>query len=696
MTTSRVTQRLAQNRLRTHHVVFFILSAAAPLYVVAAGATTSYAVTGVLGLPLAYIAIALVLALFTVGYVAMSRRITNAGSFYSYVAQGLTPVSGVGASFVALVAYNAMQIAQYGAFGVIASGMLGGVLPWWACALMAWLAVGVLGLLWVDLNGRVLALLLSLECVIAVVFGITNVAHPAGGIISFETLHPSQALVPGFGAIFPVVIAGFVGFEGGPVFAEETRDPRRTIRQATYLSIVFIGVLYAFSAWAMSVATGPENIAAQAEEHQTELLFVLAAQYLPSIVVEVGHVLLLTSVFAALVSFHNFVARYGYALGRERVLPRILGRTHYRTGSPYVGSLLQSTLALLVIGTVLLTGIDPLTHLFFWGGTWGSLGVLLLMTTASVAVLGYFRKVGESGESPWTRTAAPALAAVLLGVVLVMTVVQYDRLLSVDADSPARWVLPGLYVVSAVAGCLWGWWIKRNRPDVYSTIGLGVHSSTGPRQDGLPVAHDVGPEPDPAPVGIERVTDPEWTDALAPVIAEAFFEGDPAPWLVPDPSERRRIYHDYFRMIVRHALSGAGEVYTSPDRNAVAIWFPALTGPPNTVPPAIDRRLDIICGPYARRFQELAEKMEQAHPTEPHLYLNYLAVGEGEQNKGWGTALLRHRLAELDQHGIAAYLEATNERNLGLYLRHGFEVSDRISLYNGPSLYPMWRPPRSG
>jgi amino acid transporter len=98
-----VSRTLAHNRLGVPAVVFFVLSAATPLTVVAGVITTGYAVTGIIGLPVAFVVMGLLLALFSVGYVAMSRHITNAGAFYTYVTHGLGRPAGVGAAAIAVV-----------------------------------------------------------------------------------------------------------------------------------------------------------------------------------------------------------------------------------------------------------------------------------------------------------------------------------------------------------------------------------------------------------------------------------------------------------------------------------------------------------------------------------------------------------------------------------------------------------------
>jgi len=92
-----VSATLARSRLGVWPLVFTVMAAAAPLTVVAGGATTGFAVTGITGIPIAYVLVALLLALFSVGYVAMSGRVLNAGAFYTYITHGLgKPLSADG------------------------------------------------------------------------------------------------------------------------------------------------------------------------------------------------------------------------------------------------------------------------------------------------------------------------------------------------------------------------------------------------------------------------------------------------------------------------------------------------------------------------------------------------------------------------------------------------------------------------
>jgi hypothetical protein len=113
-------------------------------------------------------------------------------------------------------------------------------------------------------------------------------------------------------------------------------------------------------------------------------------------------VLSMTSLFAAMLSFHNAVARYMFALGRERVLPA-LGRTHLPTGAPRIALLTQSAIGLAVIVVYALAGWDPTVRLLFWLGTTGAFGVLCLLAVTLIAVIRFFAR-DPRGENAWRRS----------------------------------------------------------------------------------------------------------------------------------------------------------------------------------------------------------------------------------------------------------------------------------------------------
>ncbi|BCJ61571.1 GNAT family N-acetyltransferase [Micromonospora endophytica] len=177
---------------------------------------------------------------------------------------------------------------------------------------------------------------------------------------------------------------------------------------------------------------------------------------------------------------------------------------------------------------------------------------------------------------------------------------------------------------------------------------------------------------------------------LIAVLAEAFHDGPVADWLIPHPEPRRAVYYRYFRDAFHHGLAH-GEVYTTDDQSAVAIWYPHLEPAP-TDPHHRLQTLETIAGAHAPKFVLLEEMFEAFHPDEPHHHLAYVAVAPQRQNHGIGAALLDRYHRRLDRLGLPAYLEATNMRNRQLYLRLGYTVGPTMALpTHGPTIWRMWR-----
>lgn len=466
---------LHRRSLGVADIVFFVVAASAPLTVAAGGIPASFATTELVGIPLVYVIIAAILLIFAVGYAAMSRHVANAGAFYSYVSKGLGQAWGVGAALVALVAYNAMQVGIFGLFGVAASASLeqlfGITVAWWIPALVTVVIIGILGRLQVDLNAKVLAVFLILETLVVLIFDFSGLLHPAEGL-SAEPLLPPALATGAFGAALCFVTASFVGFESAAIYGEECKDPQRTVARATYAAVIIIGVFYAFSAWATTMAVGPGQIVGKSQELSSDLLFAYSAENVGVWFSDVAAVLFVTSLFAALLSFHNAVARYFFCLGRERVVPTGLARVNDR-GAPVAGSMAQTVITVVVLAVFAIMGSDPVLTLFSWLTNVGALGVILLMALTSVAVLLYLRKHRELTEATPMHEVAAVVAAIALFVVFVLAVFNFDALTGTGPDDPLRWILPGLIVVAAVGGVVYGLVLKSRKPDVYAGVGGG-------------------------------------------------------------------------------------------------------------------------------------------------------------------------------------------------------------------------------
>jgi amino acid transporter len=300
--------------------------------------------------------------------------------------------------------------------------------------------------------------------------------HPHGGHLDPAPLSPTRLVATTGGFIALVgVTASFTGIELPTVMAEEAKDPRRTVGRATRLAVLLTGALYAVSAWALTVATGPANIQTAAKTHGPQLIFDLVAPYLLAPLVQLGQLLFLTSLFAAALAFHMTAARYLFALGRDGVLPGWLGNTSRHTGAPARASLIHSLAAVAVLAGYLAAGLhDPLTHLLFWGTVAGGFGVLILMAATCLAVITYFRRTPFAGEPLWNRGIAPAASGILLATVLAASIDQIPLLLGAAPDTAAPWIMPGGYLAAALTGLAVAGHLHRSRPHVLARVGHGA------------------------------------------------------------------------------------------------------------------------------------------------------------------------------------------------------------------------------
>ncbi|MDQ1746570.1 MAG: hypothetical protein QOD07_833 [Frankiaceae bacterium] len=187
-------------------------------------------------------------------------------------------------------------------------------------------------------------------------------------------------------------------------------------------------------------------------------------------------------------------------------------------------------------------------------------------------------------------------------------------------------------------------------------------------------------------------------DNVAAALADAFRDDPVFAWLIPPATSRRddRL-RAFFASMTRSYLRRNKHVYVVGDGQAAALWSaPGAWSLPMSemlreTPSAVK-----AFGRNTFRAVRVQLQIESKHPKEPaHWYLGYLGTRGDSQGQGIGSAMLREVLEPADAAGVPAYLESSNERNLTLYRRHGFEVVEEIrALGTGPTIWRMWRDAR--
>ncbi len=180
---------------------------------------------------------------------------------------------------------------------------------------------------------------------------------------------------------------------------------------------------------------------------------------------------------------------------------------------------------------------------------------------------------------------------------------------------------------------------------------------------------------------------------LAAVLARAFFDDPVTAWFYPDAARRMRHAQRFFGIRMRQ-LAGQELIYTTPDLQGAALWtLPGRWREDLRQSLMLLPMLPVLL-PRIVRSTAAVREIERRHPAAPHYYLSVLGTEPKQQGGGIGSALLDPVLQRCDSESMGAYLECSKESNVDFYARHGFTVTERIELPEGPPLWLMWRGPR--
>ena len=188
-----------------------------------------------------------------------------------------------------------------------------------------------------------------------------------------------------------------------------------------------------------------------------------------------------------------------------------------------------------------------------------------------------------------------------------------------------------------------------------------------------------------------RVATPADAPQLAESLARAFYDDPVAQWSLPSDRRRlgqqRRFFAQRLRTLLPEEL-----VFCDEERRGAALWAP----PDRWRTPLGELLRTRIVSRRVPLFLLGGMRVEKLHPRDPHYYLAVLGVDPERQGGGLGSRLLAPMLERCDREHVPAYLESSKERNVDFYGRHGFRVTEEVTLPLGPKLWLMRREPRTG
>lgn len=481
--------QLRRNTLGVAAIVFLVLAAVAPLTGIVVVASLAIALGNGGGAPASFFIVAVILLFFAIGYAQMSKQMVNSGGFYAFVVKGLGRTGGLVAGLIATLGYNFFVVGTIGTSGffmqVIIAQLTGVDISWIVWGLLSIVVCFVMARSGIDFSTKVLGVSLVLEVAILVVFDVSVLVQTGFDIAAFSP----EAVFSGSLPIGLLLAAtAFLGFEATALFSEEARNPLKTVPRATYTAIIAIGLILGITTWAVVSATGVSNAQQVALDHlpDGDLIFSLASTYLGPVLTTIMEILLLVSLFAAMLAFHNSATRYLYSLGRARVLPHALARTR-SNGAPQIAGLVQASFAAIVAIAFFAIGLDPILNLVPAMLGFGTLAVLVLQGLAALAIIVHFRRTSDPRW--WSTFIAPGIGFIGIATITILAIVNFD-IVAGSTDLLIR-LMPLLLVVALIGGIVYGAYLKRSKPVVYDALAtdiekFNVHVSSGNQEPHIP------------------------------------------------------------------------------------------------------------------------------------------------------------------------------------------------------------------
>jgi amino acid transporter len=518
---------LARNALGLPQILFCIVTGSAPLAAMMFNDPLSGLGIGI-SVPAAFMIATVSFTFFSVAYIEMARRVTTAGGIYSYTSYGFGRIIGLGTAVGIAAAYMLFSVGVNGVTSYFAQtsidDLTGFSMDWRIYAYILIALLFIITYFHIEWIARILGLFLLGELVILMIFAFAVVVKGGGpdGIV-WGALNPAGIFsggegVEGAARVFGASAAGvgffaaywsWIGFEMAPNYAEEARNPKKMMAYAIYISCIGLGVLYTFWSWMLISAYGsskdqwpwavsqqygikdaPASVGLPSGDYAS-VFYPVAQEFAGVAIKDLFQILIITGSFACSLAFWNTANRYLFAMGRERILPSALGRTHSTHKSPFVATVIVGIFVAAVtllfaagwVGTgqqaaLGVTESDPIVALFQIG-TWlpfqGNMLLLPIMALCDLAILVYFLKPENRDGFHWFKTlVAPIIGAGSISFA-VWLMLQNRGALTTGSNTGWAFAVPfyalGIFLGGCVLGVIYYIWARKR----YDAVGRFVH-----------------------------------------------------------------------------------------------------------------------------------------------------------------------------------------------------------------------------
>lgn len=361
---------------------------------------------------LALLAVAVLMAMIASGYKRLGERIRDAGSSYAWVRVAFGGVAGAYAAWVLLVANmfavlaTALPAATY-TLDLFAPAHADDprATAYLACL---WIVAAAL-LLWYGLRPTALlaAALLLAELVVLAGAAAASALHPRAGAVAFTATPPDG------GAFVAAIVLGvwmIDGWEVSASTAEEARGPASAPGTGGLAGLLLTSAVMIVAIAAFDRVGSARGFAAHPDDALAYVGGLLGGSWTPLLGATV-----LVSLAASLQTTLVYLTRSVYAMGRDGVLPRVLGELDHRAEPAAAIALIAALSLALTLATAFSPSARDGFGLALRGTSW-FLGVLFVLSAGAGV-----RLFARDRSARWTGAVVPGAAATILAAVLLLS-----------------------------------------------------------------------------------------------------------------------------------------------------------------------------------------------------------------------------------------------------------------------------------
>jgi amino acid transporter len=416
------------------------------------------AVTAGVAAPLTILAATVAVALLAFTVAEFTRAEPSAGSFITYVETALGARAGVATALLVTVGYTVAITAVFTMSGGLVALTISQYTswhPWWGpftlvlTAAATWLTARGVKLSTIAVGA---AVLVQVAIMVAVCLLVLVDQRAALSGIPFSWAHLTGGLA-GLSAGFPLALFMFIGWENGPALAEESRNPRRTIPRALYISVAIAAALLVFFAYA-TITGFRYNVSSIG---RSSVPFLTVADHYFGGAAVLAWIAGIVSVLATLVAGADSQSRMFFDGGRTGLLPAKLGQIRQRSGTPVNALIFMACAGLGIIAiwwvSHLVTGdtgsMDPV-GLYAECSTMATIVILFVYFLTMVSLPVFMWRRHRDSFSPLRHVAIPILGSITL-------IVPFVELCQPGQPAPYSafpFIALALVAAAAVTGCL--------------------------------------------------------------------------------------------------------------------------------------------------------------------------------------------------------------------------------------------------